>query len=117
MNSALIKEIESRKVIILPALIEDCELPHLLKDKRYADFRNDFDMGISSLLEVLRPIDPDDEYRIICTDDGENTKFYLYSYEKYISLYKQGLYIGVGNTEQKAFADMVEDKKKPKRRF
>ncbi len=35
MNAALMKEINSRNVVILPALIENCEFPEILKDKKY----------------------------------------------------------------------------------
>lgn len=46
-------EIENEKVSLLPVLLEDCEIPQLLKGKKYADFRNNFKNGILELLEVI----------------------------------------------------------------
>lgn len=46
-------EIASRSTIILPLLAEDCELPPLLADKRYADFRLDYRQGLIDLLKVV----------------------------------------------------------------
>ncbi|MFW1341069.1 toll/interleukin-1 receptor domain-containing protein [Vibrio parahaemolyticus] len=39
INIALNQEIYGKKVVILPCLIEDCEIPLFLLDKKYADFR------------------------------------------------------------------------------
>jgi hypothetical protein len=39
LNLAMTKEIAGKKKIILPILIDDCELPNALRDKLYADFR------------------------------------------------------------------------------
>lgn len=47
------EEISNGKVIILPLLAESCELPPLLRDKRYADFRCDYQSGLKELLEVF----------------------------------------------------------------
>uniref|UniRef100_UPI00403FB55B toll/interleukin-1 receptor domain-containing protein n=1 Tax=Paenibacillus sp. FSL R7-0313 TaxID=2954532 RepID=UPI00403FB55B len=43
-------EITERKVKILPILIEDCNIPELLKTKKYADFREDYNRGLRELL-------------------------------------------------------------------
>jgi formylglycine-generating enzyme required for sulfatase activity len=45
-------EIAAKSAIILPLLAEDCELPPLLVDKRYADFRRDYQYGLADLLQV-----------------------------------------------------------------
>jgi hypothetical protein len=55
LNAAHIKELEARKVVVLPALIEKCDVPLWLRDKHYADFRADYDYGLWELLEVLAP--------------------------------------------------------------
>lgn len=38
LNAALIHEIEKRKVKVIPIKLSDCEIPVLIKDKKYADF-------------------------------------------------------------------------------
>lgn len=55
ITAALLREIENRKVMLLPIVIDDCKLPLLVRDKLYADFRNDFDDGMKKLLAVISP--------------------------------------------------------------
>lgn len=55
ITAGLQREIEERKVLILPVLIDDCKLPLLVRDKLYADFRGDFEEGLKTLLTVLVP--------------------------------------------------------------
>jgi len=73
ITAGLLREIESRKVMILPIVINDCKLPLLVRDKLYADFRGDFDGGLKKLLSVVLPhyqtqssgrVSPDDHYYI-----------------------------------------------------
>ena len=33
---------EIKKIIVLPILYRDCELPQFLSDRKYADFRSDY---------------------------------------------------------------------------
>ncbi|UHA73505.1 toll/interleukin-1 receptor domain-containing protein [Paenibacillus sp. 481] len=46
-------EIATGKVKVIPLMIEDCEIPELLKTKKYADFRNDYNDGLTDLLISL----------------------------------------------------------------
>jgi formylglycine-generating enzyme required for sulfatase activity len=46
-------EIHSGQKVILPLLVEDCEMPPLLVDRKYADFRTDYGEGLSELLQVV----------------------------------------------------------------
>lgn len=54
LNSALISEIESRKVKVLPIKLSDCEFPVLLKDKKYADFTKSYKVGLSELMNAIK---------------------------------------------------------------
>lgn len=54
LNSALISEIEKREVKILPLKLSDCEIPELIKDKKYADFSSNYKKGLEELLRSLR---------------------------------------------------------------
>src|SRR5688500_14605373 len=38
LSMAATKEIAAKKVVVLPILIDQCEIPEFLKDKLYADF-------------------------------------------------------------------------------
>ncbi len=56
INSGLLRELEERRVIVLPVLIEDCQIPVFLREKVYADFRSDFDAGLRRVLESVASI-------------------------------------------------------------
>lgn len=53
-QSKILGEISSGKVAVLPLLGEDCDIPMFLAEKKYADFRVDFDMGLKELARVLK---------------------------------------------------------------
>ena len=55
-NAGLTKEINSKKIVVIPILVDDCEVPILFSDKVYADFRNDFEDGYSELFRSLSAI-------------------------------------------------------------
>lgn len=53
LNAALMEEASSKDIVVLPAVIDDCEIPILLRDRIYADFRKSFDNGLNGLLRVF----------------------------------------------------------------
>lgn len=53
LNAALMEQLSTGGVTVLPALIEDCEVPILLRDRIHADFRTSYDHGLEQLIEVL----------------------------------------------------------------
>jgi HAD superfamily phosphoserine phosphatase-like hydrolase len=53
LNAKLMEEFSGKGVAVLPVLIEDCELPTLLIDRLYADFRADFNVGLQALLTAF----------------------------------------------------------------
>jgi len=54
LSSALMEQLSGRGIAILPVLIEECELPPLLRDRVYADFRQNYQTGIEKLAEVIK---------------------------------------------------------------
>jgi TIR domain len=52
LNAALMEQVARGGTFLLPALLEDCEVPPLLRHRRYADFRSDYQRGLSDLLSV-----------------------------------------------------------------
>lgn len=42
-------EVNKRKILVLPILLDDCEIPTLLKTKKYADFRVNYESGLVEL--------------------------------------------------------------------
>jgi TIR domain len=55
LSFAMTGEIGRRDVKVLPALVEDCEVPAMLRDKLYADFRISYYQGLRQLLQALCP--------------------------------------------------------------
>src|SRR5712692_6254806 len=56
LNAALVRELEEKRVVVLPVLIEDCDIPLFLRDKMHADFRKDIDYGLKTILEAVAKI-------------------------------------------------------------
>jgi len=54
-KAAYLNEIEKNRIIILPILLEECEIPTLLKTKKYADFTKDYTIGFTQLSQALTP--------------------------------------------------------------
>lgn len=53
LTAGWVKELNLKRVFILPILYRDCEIPILLADKKYADFRSDYDEGFLALARVF----------------------------------------------------------------
>lgn len=64
LTAALLRELEEKRVVAVPVLLEDCKIPLLLRDKKYADFRSSFDEGMYDLLESVAQFSNPDQSRI-----------------------------------------------------
>jgi restriction endonuclease Mrr len=53
LNAGLGKELKDRAVCVIPALIEDCQLPPSLADRAYVDLRHDLPGGVERLVDQL----------------------------------------------------------------
>lgn len=51
---AIEKETEEGRKLVLPLSIDSCEIPDLLKDRAFFDFRNSFEDGFTKLLNYLK---------------------------------------------------------------
>lgn len=49
-------EVKTGKITVLPVLIDDCEIPSLLKTKKYADFRKNISIGMVQLMGAFSPV-------------------------------------------------------------
>ena len=54
LNSSLMRQLAAEDIRILPVLLESCDIPPLLADIKYADFRDGFEGGFESLLVAIR---------------------------------------------------------------
>lgn len=70
-EAALLRELEEKKVIAIPVLLEDCNIPIFLRGKYYCDFRGDFNQAIQALQDsLLRTTD-------ITLNRVENPEFFI----------------------------------------
>ena len=48
---------EERKATVLPILLEDCEVPSLLRPLKFADFRNpeSYDSALADVIQAIEP--------------------------------------------------------------
>ena len=42
-----------KRVVVLPVIVDDCDIPLFLRDKKYADFRRDPDAALRDILESI----------------------------------------------------------------
>jgi len=54
LNSALVHEIERRKVTIMPIRLDDAPVPNSIIDKAYADFGGSYEDGFRKLLDSIK---------------------------------------------------------------
>jgi len=56
INAGLIRELEEKQSLLMPCVIDDCEIPLFLREKRYADFRSDPDQALNDVDRALAGI-------------------------------------------------------------
>lgn len=63
LSSGFLRELEEKRVVVLPLLLENCEMPIFLRGKMYADFRSNFDEGLKKTLEAIAKVTSDSQGR------------------------------------------------------
>lgn len=48
-------EVSAGRTIVLPVLLADCEIPILIRTKKYADFRRKYELGLATLCQAILP--------------------------------------------------------------
>ena len=64
LSAGLMRELDEKRVVVLPVLVEDCEMPVFLREKMYADFRRDFNGGLKALVEAVARVTKIDQGRL-----------------------------------------------------
>lgn len=54
LNNALMTEMQRRNVHILPLKLDDSPMPHIIAEKKYADFSKSYKSGLDELLRALK---------------------------------------------------------------
>ncbi len=63
LSAGLVRELEEKKVLVLPVLVEDCDIPIFLREKLYADFRTSFDDGLEAIVPAVAKFTNPDQGR------------------------------------------------------
>jgi len=77
LSATILNEISKQQTIILPVLIEDCEIPFSLADRLFADFRFSFEQGYAGLLKAIK----EQNTRRFLHTDRQTETFDLNTYE------------------------------------
>lgn len=56
LNSGLIRELDEKRAVVLPVVIDDCDIPLFLREKMYADFRGDFNTGLNAVMDAIAKV-------------------------------------------------------------
>lgn len=54
LNTALVNEVNRRKVHVLPLKLDDAQIPMIISDKKYADFSDSYNSGLKSLIAAMK---------------------------------------------------------------
>lgn len=56
LSAGLLRELEEKRVVVMPVMLEECEVPVFARGKMFADFRTDFDIGLRSIVEGIAKV-------------------------------------------------------------
>lgn len=56
LSAGLLRELEEKRVVVMPIMLEDCDVPIFARGKLFADFRTDFDSGLASVIEGIAKV-------------------------------------------------------------
>ena len=56
LSAGLMRELDEKRVVVLPVIVEDCDIPIFLREKMYADLRADFDVGLHKILDAIAKV-------------------------------------------------------------
>lgn len=73
LGAGLLRELEERRVIVLPVIVETCDLPLFVRGKVYADFGADADKALRDVLKAVAPIINASRGRVAADEAGSHT--------------------------------------------
>jgi len=56
LSAGLLRELEEKRVVVMPVMLEDCDVPVFARGKMFADFRTNFDDGLRSVVEGISKV-------------------------------------------------------------
>ncbi len=82
LRLAVDEESKGGQITILPIRIDNCEIPVSLKDRLYADFREDFDLGLNQIIRVVGRHYNVVDYGRIEPDETDTPYYFDYGFEE-----------------------------------
>ena len=64
LSAGLMRELDEKRVVVLPVLVEECTIPVFLREKMYADLRQGFDSGLRAILDAIGSVTNANQSRI-----------------------------------------------------
>lgn len=68
LSAGLMRELEEKRVLVLPVRLDNCEIPMFLREKMYADFRTNFDVGLKAVVDSIARVTNSNQGRIVEPD-------------------------------------------------
>lgn len=65
LTAGLVRELEEKRVLVLPIIVDDCHIPLFLRDKKHADFRKSFDTGLRDVRNAVARVTSDNLGRTV----------------------------------------------------
>lgn len=56
LSAGLLRELEEKRVVVMPLKLDDCSIPLFARGKMYADFTKNFDEGLKAVLQGIAKI-------------------------------------------------------------
>ncbi|WP_053092122.1 toll/interleukin-1 receptor domain-containing protein [Stenotrophomonas maltophilia] len=56
LSAGLLRELEEKRVVVMPVLLRDCDIPIFARGKFYADFRTNFDEGLKAVVDGIAKV-------------------------------------------------------------
>ncbi len=56
LSAGLLRELEEKRVVVMPVLLEDCKVPLFARGKVRADFRSNFDKGLKTVIDGIAKV-------------------------------------------------------------
>jgi TIR domain len=56
LSAGLFRELEEKRVVVMPVMLDDCDVPIFARGKMFADFRSDFDVGLKAVIEGIAKV-------------------------------------------------------------
>ena len=65
LSAEKLRELDGRNVVVMPVMVENCDIPEFARDKLFADFRTDCDDGLCTIIEGVDKVTNPTQARVI----------------------------------------------------